>query len=312
MVSPPESLEFRDNNDSTISLDVFQTPPEDSTALSSAEEQKPPAVAMDGRKQERSDDDVVVDGGSETVVVDVGFPDDSGTGTVELGLDSELGFSEAQDLQRVNSRSDSLGFRVLSGEEEKGSAEPPLKKSKIPSQNSAKSAGGSESGEESLAKMKSEFEVVRSEIEANDGVLEEGNAKGGVKDGVTSEGILGLNELQSNGQEKKPAREFMETVAMADEHGKWQPRVLPNWIRSAVDNENENEVKKVQSNSYADEGCRKYSILYALELLQKLGDDSVPRDGFVEICKQQGMIFPRPRWWPEGGFKLIDGDDNDH
>ncbi|XP_048319754.1 uncharacterized protein LOC125419007 [Ziziphus jujuba] len=348
MVSPPDSLEFRDNNNNnnnnSTSHDVFQTPPEDSTMFSS-EEQNPPPAAMEGGKHEGSDGDVAVDGGSETVVVDLGCVDDSGTGTVELGLDSELGFSEIQEVQRVNSQSESLGFRVLSAEEEEEEEEgldeqPPLKKSKIPPQNSGKSAGGLESetvnrhdhrsrscqnvefnggggdagfGEESSAKRKLEFEVVQLEIEPNGRVLEGGNAKVGVKEGVNNEGVLGLNELQSSGQEKEPAGEFMEA-----ERGKCQGRLLPNWIHGVEKNENEvrkamtkneNKVRKVQLSRVVEN----FPFLHALKLLKelddKLGDDSFPGDGFVEICKQQGIIFPRPSWWPERGFNLIDNND---
>ncbi|KAF3448252.1 hypothetical protein FNV43_RR08965 [Rhamnella rubrinervis] len=312
MVSPPESLELRDNS---TPQDVFQTPPEYSTMLSS-EEQHPP-VAVGNREQNRSEEGAR-DCGGETAVVDMGCEDDTGLGMVELGVDSGLGFLETELTQRVvhaqsiadPSRrnvpgSKSLEFQVS----EEGFHESPLKKSKTSNQNSAESTQESESGRvvpynhgsdsrrnhessESQAKRKLEFQP---EMEANDG--------------TANEGIGEVNELQSSGQEKVSVREFMETVDMpqhvstgdmgatVDEHERCQRRVLPSSICGHAESENENTAKRVQSGGLSsEEGHRKFTILDALKILENVSNESVPTDGFLEICKRRGVTFPRPSW----------------
>lgn len=314
MVSPPESPELRDNG---TPRDVFQTPPEYSTLLSS-EEQHPTAAREHGES--------AGDGEGLTVVVDVGSEDDAGLATVELGVDSDLGFSEIQLTERVvhsqsnasPSRrvSESLGFQVS----EEGLHElSPLKKSKTPIRNSAKSTPESESERvvtpdsqgsgsrqnheigEGQAKRKLEFQP---EIEGDDGVINEGVGAG--------------NELESNGGEKLPDGEFADTTEAlrrvstgdrGDEQERCRRRVLPSTICGHAETDNESAAKRTRSGgSFSEEGHRRSAILDALKMLKEVSNESVPTDGFLDICKRRGMTFPRPSWWPEGGFN-VDEDD---
>lgn len=320
MVSPPESLEFRDNG---TPQDVFQTPPEYSTMLSS-EEQNPPVV-VGNREHDRSDE-AAGDGGGETGVVDMEREDDTGLGTVELGVDSGLGFLEIELTQRVvHAESNEGPRRNVPGSEslefevsEEGFHESLSKKSNTSNRNSAKSTQeseynhGSDSGQnhessESQANRKLEFQP---EIEANDG--------------ITNEGVGEVNELQSNGQEKVSAREFMETMEMlqdvstgdmletVDEHEHCHRRVLPSSICGHAETENENTAKRVQFGGLSsEEEHRKFTILDALKILENVSNESVPTDSFLEICKRRGVTFPRPSWWPNRGFKVDEDDDED-
>lgn len=310
MVSPPESPELRDNG---TPCDVFQTPPEYSTSLSS-EEQRPPAAREHGES--------AGDGEDLTEVVDVGSKDDAGLATVELGVDSDLGFSEIQLTERVvhsqsnaspsRGGSESLGFQVS----EEGLHEPsPLRKSKTPIRNSAKSTPESESERvvtpysqgsgsrqnheigESEAKRKLEFQPG---IEADDGAINERVGAG--------------NELESNGAEKLPDGEFAETTETlrqvstgdaVDGQERCRRRVLPSTICGHAETDNESPAKRVRSGgSFSEEGHLKFTVLDALKMLKEVSNESVPTDGFLDICKRRGMTFPRPSWWPKGGFNV--------
>ena len=128
MLSLPEST-----NDESAALDEFQTPPEEVQPASSAEQRTP---AADRKNEVRVDDDK-----EDRVAADLSCTD--GAATIELGKDSDLGFSEPTSAVKVvavsyvglgtSEVSESVveKFRVLPRESPEASDEPPSKKPKI-------------------------------------------------------------------------------------------------------------------------------------------------------------------------------------
>ncbi|KAL6349507.1 hypothetical protein AAG906_034164 [Vitis piasezkii] len=134
MLSLPEST-----NDETTPQDEFQTPPEEVQPASSAEQRAP---AFDRQHEVWVDDDK-----EGSVAADVSCTD--GAATVELGKDSDLGFSGPTSAVKVVAVSnvDGVGAsevsesgvekcRVLLRGSQEASAEPPSKKPNIYEENS--------------------------------------------------------------------------------------------------------------------------------------------------------------------------------
>ncbi|PQQ02984.1 uncharacterized protein Pyn_15978 [Prunus yedoensis var. nudiflora] len=97
MVSPPESSQDDEAHNNTASQDVFQTPPEYSCPLTS--EGKTPLLEVN-----TSDDDPPYEDVGDGRGVIVAFSE--GTGAVDLGGDTDLGFAEAAAVEFKDSEHD--------------------------------------------------------------------------------------------------------------------------------------------------------------------------------------------------------------
>lgn len=282
MVSPPESSEVDEAHNNRASQDVFQTPPEYSYPPTS--EGKTPLLEVNTSDDDPPYEDV---GDGRGVIVAFG----EGTGAVDLGGDTDLGFAEAAAVE----------FRVLRRElsPEGGLLEPPLKKLKDSEQNLGKfepSCSSTESLEidgcdESSGEEGSEERKLDSSDNESESAVEETQSNSDEKDSVV--------EMEDGGEEC--LGDVMSTPNVTIEElrridSPWQGRALPRSIMqpgsSAMDGEDtvQNEV----------------AILDVLKLLKDKydgdGDDVVDNGSFWEISKSRGMTFPRPLWWPEGGF----------
>jgi hypothetical protein len=245
MVSLPES---------SSAHDVFQTPPEGSV-LQSSEEQW--SMAFDHPY------DRAVDG-----------PRDA----VDLGKDSDLGFSEVELAQRVNDDSVSECRMRTESSLEEGLADSLSKKSNLSEQQMASEAP--EACVVALTDTNTENFGVKldSESRRNFEISEETAVEANSDDvEVFSSAKRKLDYFQS--ESKESGEDDLEGEQPV---GKGAERVP-------------------------------ISILNVLKILKEGCDDedeSLKNVSILEICKQRGVTFPRPRWWPEGGFEAVDDRDD--
>lgn len=217
--------------------DVFHTPPEGSV-LPSSEEQG--SMAFD------HPDDRVVDG-----------PRDA----VDLGKDSDLGFSEVELAQRINDDS-------------------PSKKSELSEQNMASEAPEACVG--ALTDTNTQNFDVRLDSESRQNFEISRETAGDANTGdvkVSSSGKRKLEFFQSESEEGSDDDDDLQAEQPVEKGG-----------------------ERVE-----------ISILNVLKILKEECDDedeSLKNVSILEICKQRGVTFPRPRWLPEDGCEVVEDRDD--
>ncbi|KAM1024422.1 hypothetical protein ACFX13_038426 [Malus domestica] len=302
MVSPPEISDDEDpicsgnTSNNRASQDVFQTPPEDS---------HPPA--SDGitplAEVDRSDDDDgrpyedAGDGRGVAVPSGDGFTDGpAGAAAVDLGRDTDLGFSEAETMEVT-------GF-IAELASERGQLESPLKKLRV--------------SEHDLRKSEFQSTVPHSHGCNSDKSLEIDGANE-----KSSEKELEVRKLDSSEDESESCVEESESDSEEEESIKDIMKRIPNvtieelrrmeklWMRRKLPP----SISGQAGSSAMDgkEGKKEVSILDVLKLLKNKynGDDNgnneIGKCSFLEISRRRGMTFPQPAWWPKGGFGFEEG-----
>ncbi|KAM1050218.1 hypothetical protein TB2_031520 [Malus domestica] len=298
MVSPPETSDDEDpncsstTNNNRASQDVFQTPPEDAHPPTSDGLIPFPEVDQSDDDDNRPYEDAG-DGRGVTVPSDDGFTDGT-AGGVDLGRDTDLEFSKAETMGIA-------GF-VTELAWERGRFKSPLKKLRV--------------SEHEVGKL--EFrEVVPHSPGCNSGKSLE--IDGG--DEKSSEEILEVRKLDSSEDEHESCMEESKSHSEEEEgiqdilkrtpnvtieelrriERLWLQRVLPRSIGGQAGS---------SANGAKEGKPEEVAILDVLKLLKDKydgngngnGNDEIDKSSFLEISKRRGMTFPRPSWWPEGGF----------
>ncbi|KAK7330823.1 hypothetical protein VNO77_25027 [Canavalia gladiata] len=331
MVSPPESQD-------DIPQDVFHTPPEESSLPSSDEQRRETIIGVDCCPVNHAVD---VETGTQGFVDFFSYSD--GSEFVDLGRDSELGFSEAQLTQQIDvveGSRDRLGeipncqsdeFRVLE-RELPDLGESPVKRSKHSEHNLGFGSRGDCLGvqlqnmEESNAENPYNFgedlqhreNVPNAENEEN--CCKETSMDKNLDSGenfetqivqlgmITSDGNVNLCEsdkLTCTVEGNKSSDGAMEASGMPEKNDEEQGlRVLPSSIRGRLEKAgSESESEKVREKT-------KFPVFYVLKVLLQNRHEVEDNDDNVslfETAKLHGLNFPRPRWWPDSdNFNQLD------
>ncbi|KAK9984796.1 hypothetical protein SO802_034321 [Lithocarpus litseifolius] len=258
MVSLPETLDEEEEKDDSTLQDLFQTPPEGSL-LASSEEQQPPVAA----------DDPAVDGprAPEPNCTD-------GDEAVDLGKDSDLGFSEQSKKLGLSKNSDSEAQLTRQDTE--------IIEEMAVEENKDEEAQLSMEGS---TKRKPEFPygdtvVLDSESEEDD-----------------------WEEAEEEEGEEKNQEKLREKA-----NGSERYRVLP---ASMAQEENRAEGVKHNRGVIGKE-VTILDVLKMLKQRcddEEAKDDDLKSVSVLEICMLRGVTFPRPCWWPEKGFEVFDDED---
>lgn len=291
MVSPPESSEEKDDSNPH---DVFQTPTEGSLLASSEEQQQP--MAVDGPRHSDAEALAGCTDGSEAV---------------DLGKDSDLGFSEVELAQRVYDEdsvceSEKLGLLRRESSLKESLAESPSKKLKILDPNLASEAPEPCTGalSDSDPEIHQNTEIIEdSEVEANDEEIKvcgESSAKRKLAFPYGDTEIV-QSESEEDWEETEEGEVNHEKANASKIY-----RVLPVSMHVPA----ENRAERVDNNGGLN--GKEVTILDVLKFLKDgcdEEDDSLKSVSIFDMCKQQGMTFPQPCWWPEEGFEVVDDKD---
>ncbi|TKY45680.1 hypothetical protein E2542_SST30312 [Spatholobus suberectus] len=276
MVSPPDSQDA--GRDSGVPQDVFHTPPEESS-LPSSDGQRPTTTA--GVDLCAVNHAVEADAGTQGFV---NFCD--GAEFVDLGRDSELGFSEVQLVQEIGVAECSCGVRgdgpskipdwrcdeFVDFERELSDLdESPVKKSKR--------------SEHDLGVQLQRVEEGRENCEGKLVSESDGGVNLCESDKVAARTVEG-NKSSDGVVEASGTREKSDV-----ERGL---RVLPSSMRGRL----ENAASEMECGSSREKN--KCSVFDVLKVLSEDNDEDEDNLSLLEVARACGVTFPRPRWWPDG------------
>lgn len=253
-----EEEEEQEKDDSTPQ-DLFQTPT-DGSLIASSEEQQPPVAADDPAvDRPRAPEPNCTDGDE----------------AVDLGKDSDLGFSEQSKKLGLSKNSDSVAQLTRQDTE--------IIEEMAVEENKDEEA---QLSMEDSTKRKLEFPygdtvIVDSESEEND-----------------------WEEAKEEEGEEKNQEKLREKA-----NGSERYRVLPASMARE-----EKRAEGVKNNRGVI--GKEVTILDVLKMLkQRCDEEEEERDdglksvSILEFYKRRGLTFPRPCWWPEKGFEVVDDED---
>ncbi|KAJ1415028.1 hypothetical protein SESBI_18387 [Sesbania bispinosa] len=278
MLTPPDTQDGP--------LDVFHTPPEESS-LPFPDDQQRRTLTVDVEVC-RINQAVDAEAGTHGFVDLGGFSD--GSDFVDLGKDSDLGFSETQSMQENDDKMVAEGAKGdYSGDIPECQFDEPVKKLKL-SDFPGDCFGVQENVLEGGEKMPVDVndDVFREEIPMNKNL--------GSGEGFETLGVQ-LETTKSAVDVNKSSDEVIEASGMQDKSDEEQGkvRVLPSSIRSG----SENVAKSESGKGREKKKCDVFGVLKALsENTHEEVEENLDGLSILEAAKRSGIIFPRPRWWP--------------
>ncbi|CAJ1943254.1 unnamed protein product [Sphenostylis stenocarpa] len=285
MVSPPDSLD-------AVPQEVFHTPPENSSRPSSCNQ---PRAATTGDHRCAVNHAVDVDAGTQ------GFVDlCEGAEFVDLGRDSELGFSESSLGARRDVldeiRDDRLDEFAIFERELSDLGEPPVKKPKLSEGDlGVDSSGGcvevqSQKGEEGVENC--EGNLV-SEAEKN---YDENNCS--TQNLETLVGDVSLCESEKVActfERNKSSDGVVEGSGMGKKSDR---KVVLRELPPSMRGPSENAASKVEFGNSQKKNV--FDVLRVLSEISNEEDENLDDISLLEVAEACGITFPRPRWWPKG------------